>query len=79
MKFCCTGLTTMAFQAKVLSHCFSKSYSMVMKLSKMLLQFCTVQFALRSIQLQLQLKGYKFMFSLEAVTFYCKKILQLTI
>ena len=57
MNFCCTGLTTMAFQAKLLSHCFSKSYSMVMKLSKMLLQFCTVWFVLRWILLQLQTKG----------------------
>ena len=38
---CCgTGLITMALQAKLLSHCFSKSYSMVMKLLKMLFQFC---------------------------------------
>ena len=57
----------MALQAKLLSHCFSKSYSMVM--------------------LQLQTKdpckkergSCKLMLSLEAVTFYCKKILQLTI
>ena len=27
--------------------CFSKSYSMVMKLSKMLLQFCTLSIVLR--------------------------------
>ena len=25
INLCCTGLTTMAFQAKLLSHCFSKS------------------------------------------------------
>ena len=39
INLCCTGLKTMAFQAKLLSHCFSKSYNMVMKLYKMLLQF----------------------------------------
>ena len=39
INLCCTGLKTMAFQAKLLSHCFSKSDNMVMKLYKMLLQF----------------------------------------
>ena len=39
INLCCTGLKTMAFQAKLLSHCFSKSYNMVTKLYKMLLQF----------------------------------------
>ena len=47
----------------------------------------TPLFVLRKIMVQLKTKGcckkergsYKFVFSLETVTFYCKKILQLTI
>ena len=42
LNFCGTGLITMAFQGKLLSHCFPKSYSLVMKLSKMLFQFLTL-------------------------------------
>ena len=56
INLCCTGLKTMAFQAKLLSHCFSESYNMVMKLYKMLLQY-SLEFALRLILLQLQTKG----------------------
>ena len=56
INFCGTGLITMAFQVKLLSHCFSMSYSMVIKLSKMLLQFCTIWFVLRWILFQLWTK-----------------------
>ena len=58
INFCGTGLITMAFQVKLLSHCFSMSYSIVIKLSKMLLQFCTIWFVLRWILFQLRTKDY---------------------
>ena len=40
-----------------IGHFFSKSYSMVMKVPKILLHLCTLKFVLRWILLQLQTKG----------------------
>ena len=76
----------MALQAKLLSYCFSKSYLGYETFQNVAPILHSAIFS-EINTLQLQTKGcckkergsYKFMFSLETVTSYCKIIFQLTI